>query len=125
MKNRHLNAFWIGFIFTTALAGWTYWLWRKKRVVAPRPLVVSRLGPLEPSGGLSSPPQSTDVPVSDPLEEIRGIGPVFANRLNDAGIFTFEQLASTPPEDLARITGTTRWDPVDWISEAKAMAAVA
>jgi len=40
------------------------------------------------------------------LQSIKGIGPAFAKRLNDAGIKTFEQLAQQMPEDMERILGT-------------------
>lgn len=124
MKNKYINAFWIGFAFTAGLTVWIYWIWRQKRVVAPKPLVVTRQRPPRPGVAMkrSTEPGPT-LMVSDALEEIKGIGPVFANRLNEAGILTFEQLASTAPEELERITGVTRWDPADWIIEASALAA--
>lgn len=123
MKNQHIKAFWIGFISTVALTAWIYWIWRQKRVVAPKPLVVSRgfSSHSVPDSGSAERYVRRSV-VSDPLEDIKGIGPVFANRLNEAGILTFEQLASASPEELARITGVTRWDPADWILQAAAMA---
>ena len=40
------------------------------------------------------------------LQAIKGIGPAFAKRLNDAGVQTFEQLAQQTPEDMERILGT-------------------
>jgi predicted flap endonuclease-1-like 5' DNA nuclease len=44
-------------------------------------------------------------PVPDNLEEIDGIGPVIARRLNQNGIHTFEQLAALTPESLRSILG--------------------
>jgi len=44
------------------------------------------------------------MPQSD-LEEVRGIGPVTARRLSEAGIRSVEQLASETAETLADITG--------------------
>ena len=124
MKNNNIKAFWIGFVFTSALTAWIYWLWRQKRVVAPEPLVVSQRK--------TPPVAQTDrakmgkepAVVSEALEEINGIGPVFANRLNEAGIFTFAQLAGTPPDEIAGITGVTRWDPSEWIAEAEELARI-
>ncbi|MGD8805435.1 MAG: helix-hairpin-helix domain-containing protein [Chloroflexota bacterium] len=124
MENKHIKSFWVGFAFTVALTAWVYWLLRQKRVVAPEPLVVS--GKLRSQTPLTSPPpvvKKQPLPVSDALEEIKGIGPIFANRLNAAGILTFEQLAATPADELTRITGVTRWDPADWIAEATELAA--
>jgi len=40
------------------------------------------------------------------LQAIKGIGPAFANRLNEAGIRTFEQLAQLIPQDMEKILGT-------------------
>lgn len=124
MKNKYLNAFWIGFGFTVLLTAWIYWVWRQKRVVAPEPLVLSRRPAQAPERGAKRMAStSSAVQVSDQLEQIKGIGAVFANRLNDAGILTFEQLAATSPEELVRITGVTRWDPADWIAQAAEFAA--
>ena len=84
MKISYVKSFWIGFAVTAALTAWIYWIWRQKREVVPEPLVVGRR---------SSPPTfpeeqtvaaKQELLVSEPLEEIRGIGPVFAAGL---GIF--------------------------------------
>lgn len=124
MKNKTITAFWIGFISTLAIIAWVYWILRQKRVVAPAPLVVERARHARASAVVPGPaPRRQPAQISDALEEIKGIGPVFANRLNEAGILTFEQLAATTPDELARITGVTRWDPADWIAEANALAA--
>lgn len=40
------------------------------------------------------------------FQAIKGIGPAFAKRLNDAGIKTFELLAQQTPQDMERILGT-------------------
>ncbi len=40
------------------------------------------------------------------FQAVKGIGPTFAKRLNEAGIKTFEQLAQQTPEDMERILGT-------------------
>jgi predicted flap endonuclease-1-like 5' DNA nuclease len=53
------------------------------------------------------------------LTQIKGIGPVFAARLNKAGIFTYAQLAAQTAEKVQFITQVTRWDPAVWIAEAK------
>ncbi|RPI82017.1 MAG: hypothetical protein EHM41_19390 [Chloroflexi bacterium] len=43
--------------------------------------------------------------VPDNLEEIDGVGPVIARRLNQNGIYTFEQLAALTPEILQNTLG--------------------
>ncbi|MBE7552192.1 MAG: DUF4332 domain-containing protein [Anaerolineales bacterium] len=61
----------------------------------------------------------------DPLVDIEGIGPVYAQRLNEAGIFSFRQLAEQTPERLREIINPESWqkiDAADWIAQAKAMA---
>ena len=40
------------------------------------------------------------------FQSIKGIGPAFSKRLNEAGIDTFEQLAQLTPQDMERILGT-------------------
>jgi predicted flap endonuclease-1-like 5' DNA nuclease len=58
----------------------------------------------------------------DDLVDINGIGPVFAKRLNEAGITTFAQLAALTPEKAREITGVKEWqpnDPAAWIAEAQ------
>ena len=123
MKNSHIKTFWMGFVITTALTAWIYWIWRQKRVVTPEPLIVSRSRPARPVPISGSAGSAKRPLASEPLEEIKGIGPVFANRLNDAGIYTFAALAAASPEEIQEITGVTRWDPADWIAEAKELAA--
>lgn len=61
--------------------------------------------------------------VQDQLEAIKGIGRVFAQKLNAAGIHTFADLAAQTPERLREIIGTARASsmvhPADWIQEAR------
>jgi len=42
----------------------------------------------------------------DNLQAIRGIGPVISKRLNEAGIYTFEEMAQLTPEELEEILGS-------------------
>jgi hypothetical protein len=60
----------------------------------------------------------------DDLTRIKGIGPTFARRLQEAGITSFAALAALSPEEAREISGATNWqaDPADWIAEAKALA---
>jgi large subunit ribosomal protein L21 len=41
----------------------------------------------------------------DNLQAIKGVGPVISKRLNEAGIYTFEELAQLTPEELQEIIG--------------------
>lgn len=62
-----------------------------------------------------------------PLEQIKGIGPVYAGRLREAGIFSVPQLAMTSPSELWQITSggraNLRIDVNAWIEQAKVLAA--
>lgn len=44
-------------------------------------------------------------PVLDKLQKIKGIGPVIEGKLNEAGVYTFEQLAAKTPDDLRDMLG--------------------
>lgn len=70
--------------------------------------------------------RSNQVPQrKDRLERIKGIGAVFARRLNAAGIFTFDQLAGLTPEQVEEIIQAQGWqkiEPEKWIAEAKVLA---
>jgi len=61
----------------------------------------------------------------DRLEKIKGVGPVFANRFNEAGIYTFTELATVTPEQARDIIKPQEWqaiDPESWITEAQNLA---
>jgi predicted flap endonuclease-1-like 5' DNA nuclease len=58
----------------------------------------------------------------DPLVEIVGIGPVYAQRLNEAGIYTFDEVARLSPGRLREIVAPEDWhevDPEAWIQQAR------
>ena len=62
---------------------------------------------------------------ADDLTAISGIVRLYQWKLFDAGISTYEQLASTSPERLHEILETTTWreiDPASWIEQAKVLA---
>lgn len=52
----------------------------------------------------SSPPVSV---IPDDLKVIKGVGPVIERKLNDAGVYTFEQLGNLTVSGLRRILGNT------------------
>ena len=53
------------------------------------------------------------------LERIRGIGPVYADRLVDAGIESPEELASTPVEELARAADVSPGRAANWVDRVE------
>lgn len=65
-------------------------------------------------------------PEPDNLEEIKGIGEVFAGRLHDAGIHSFAQLAELPPEQLSEIVSPEKTEQMlevkPWIAEARELS---
>ena len=60
---------------------------------------------------------------SDDLTRISGVGPVLVQKLNDAGITTFAQIAAFTKDDIERIDGQLnfkgRIERDDWIGQAK------
>ncbi|OUC08789.1 hypothetical protein RY27_06875, partial [Litorilinea aerophila] len=61
---------------------------------------------------------------ADDLTRIRGIGPVFAARLQEAGVRTFADLAGLTPEAVAEIIGwpVQRVLNSDLIGQARSLA---
>jgi predicted flap endonuclease-1-like 5' DNA nuclease len=62
----------------------------------------------------------------DALEAIKGIGPVFARRLREAGILTFSDLTKLSAEEIQAIVAPGRashmFDIEDWIMQARQYA---
>ncbi len=62
---------------------------------------------------------------ADKLERINGIGAVFAQRLHEAGIHSFAQLAASTPQQVTEIIRPESWqkiEPEEWIEEARQLA---
>lgn len=105
------KSFWFGFLLAVAFAIW--WIRRQN----------SEQGhSFQPSPQMRQP--RYDEPQPDSLQEIAGIGPVYARRLRKAGITTFRQLAMLPPERLREIARVERWqaDVTSWIEQARERA---
>jgi len=63
---------------------------------------------------------------ADDLKEINGIGPAYEQRLNEVGIYTYEQISKLKAADrdeLAAIDGITREkiEAEEWVKQAKAL----
>jgi len=119
-SKRSISTFLLGFIITAVGVGLFLWYFRKNIEIVPEPLIVSQ--------DLYQKPDESSIVVSsesdkDQLEKIRGIGPVAARKLNNAGIYTYRQLGQLMSDYLQDITGVTRWDPAEWIVEARKLAA--
>lgn len=62
----------------------------------------------------------------DPLEDIDGIGPVYQQKLYEAGIKTFAQLAAASPSRITEVIEPQNWQHIDvmkWRREAALYAA--
>ena len=76
---------------------WFYWRRPRAEPVAAEPAEISHPGVKE---------RYTTPPVhADDLTAIKGIGPVISKRLNDAGIYTYEQLASLTLDEFEEALG--------------------
>lgn len=76
---------------------------------------------------INTPPADTEEPVADSaddLTKIRGVGAVFATRLQEAGVTSYAQLAALSIEEVGEIFGwpADRVERDDIIGQAKAMA---
>jgi predicted flap endonuclease-1-like 5' DNA nuclease len=66
-------------------------------------------------------------PGQDRLTDIKGIGPVYAGKLYEAGIQTYRQLAAMTPEEVYTLISQPQWrmrsiDAESWIEQAKHLA---
>ncbi|GIU91776.1 MAG: hypothetical protein KatS3mg011_0682 [Acidimicrobiia bacterium] len=86
---------------------------------AMRDRLVSIAAPREPQ-----PPRFRVVPPPEPTEltEVKGVGPVFARRLREAGIATAHQLANTDAQRVAEILDVPIGRAEDIVREASAIA---
>lgn len=118
MKSKTIQFFWIGFTVAAIATAVIYWLLRNRREILTGPVIVKKdIAP-------SVVKEADDPPATraDNLSIIKGVGPAFAQRFNEAGIYTFEQLAQTTPENIREIIGTSRGDSNEWIEEARVLS---
>jgi predicted flap endonuclease-1-like 5' DNA nuclease len=94
------------------LVGWLiewlidYFYWRRRypeREVVYAPQITSE-SKVAPVGDVEPRPAVKVAP--DDLKVIKGIGTVIERKLNEAGIYSFEQLGNLTPADLRRILGS-------------------
>ena len=86
-----------------------------------------RLAQQPPAEGMmaSVSPAPASPAAADDLKVISGIGPVFEQRLNAAGIRTFRDLQAAAPEELLDLVKATPGlaDTEAWIEQARQLAA--
>jgi predicted flap endonuclease-1-like 5' DNA nuclease len=92
-----------------ALAGLGAAIWAMSDRLLPSPEIHDEPPPL-----FRIPPQPDDLTV------IKGIGPVKAGQLNDAGIDTFTELAAMPTDKLAAVAETSVATATRWGEDARA-----
>jgi predicted flap endonuclease-1-like 5' DNA nuclease len=89
---------------------WYYWRGRMSRIANENTGLKERIAFLEakknPVRLSAKNIPITDADGNDNFQAIKGVGPVFAKRLKDAGILTFEQLSRMKSGQLEEILGT-------------------
>ena len=89
---------------------WTYWRGRIRSVATENTSLKERITSLEARKAprLLSPKNLplTNADGTDNFQAIKGIGPVFAKRLKDSGVTTFDQLSKLKSKQLEEILGT-------------------
>ena len=58
----------------------------------------------------------------DDLKEVKGVGPVMEERLNEAGIISYAQLAGLSGDDLERVSTVVSGFRDEWVEHAKDLA---
>jgi predicted flap endonuclease-1-like 5' DNA nuclease len=88
---------------------WYYWRGRIYNLASENTDLKNHIASLKTRQNQSFKPDKglelTDKAGRDNFQAIKGIGPVFAQRLREAGITTFEQLSRLTPEQLGEILG--------------------
>jgi predicted flap endonuclease-1-like 5' DNA nuclease len=89
---------------------WYYWRGRITRIAIENTGLRERIASLE---ALKNPPRlsAKNIPLVDKngnhnFQAIKGVGPVFAKRLKDAGVLTFGELSRLKPRQLEKILGS-------------------
>ena len=84
---------------------WVYW----RRKMEAQPVIEDKSAELataqEKIAALEAELENCGEVRIDPLEKIKGIGPVIKRKLNEGGIFSFKQLGKLSPADLENIVG--------------------
>ena len=89
---------------------WYYWRGRIRQIAHENTGLQDRIAALE-ARATPIPLSAKKVPLIDAegnhnFQAIKGVGPVFAKRLKDAGILTFAQLSNLKTKQLEEILGT-------------------
>jgi small subunit ribosomal protein S1 len=67
-----------------------------------------------------------DASSTDDLKRVNGIGPVYEKKLNELGIFSYDQLAKLDAASIEKLETLTKWsgrvERDNWVEQAKALA---
>ncbi len=129
--------FWLGLV-AGAIIGWVVeWIidwryWRRDLSVTSdeeirlrQELDVARLEIKNLQSQVQQPSTSVTATTEDRLQDIDGIGQVYAKKLHDAGIQTFAQLSETSIDRLTEIIKPQEWQSIDfdaWLRQARIFA---
>lgn len=93
----------------------------EQEIVMEAPSKVSAAAPVEVKQETpAKKPAAKKEAQPDDLTEIKGIGPVYAARLVEAGITTFADITAATAEHLREVTqATAAADPETWIAQAR------
>lgn len=135
------KVFWFGYILAIGALLWILWrqrrdeieeilervqgtapgsaTWMHGRQVAPRER--SRRAPAAPAKEVKESGAVSEKEKRDDLQQITGIGPSFATRLQEAGITSYSQLANLTPDEVRKKIGLDYWraDVQSWIAQAR------
>ena len=83
--------------------------------------------PSKPAAGLKAPAKGLNIAaakVKDDLQVVKGIGPVMEGKLNDFGVYSYEQLGRLSKDDIAALAETLgsfpdRINRDKWVSQSK------
>lgn len=94
------------------LIGWLiewlidYFYWRRRNGEKQAPSRMEKANVRKTMSAIETESASVHA-VADDLKIIKGVGPVIERKLNEAGIYTFEQLGNLTASGLRRILGNT------------------
>ena len=91
-------------------------VWALRDKLLPAPAMPDEPPPRFRTGG------ADPVVAADDLTEVKGIGPVYAERLIDAGITTFAELTSADAAAVAEAAGVSESMAEGWLEQAAAHA---
>lgn len=107
----------VGFLFrfVTTVAGVAFMFWLlRDRLVHLSPRRSAFVSPIRPAPADAVPPRAD-------ITEVKGIGPVFAERLAVFGIHGLAGLSVADPGTVATAAGVTEDRAAEWIAEAASL----